>query len=178
MIYLGRPIDAWQILRDQGIGITNLNPISLDNLSGDDADADGLPNSLEIAINTNPLNPDTDQDGFDDRTELLNGYNPNGSEKIIFDNAFANSHKGKIFLQVESHGEAWYVNPANGKRYFLGRPADAFRIMSSLGLGISNTDFNNLQKILETFKFLNWYPFRVNVLIKQKTFKQIKFCYN
>ena len=46
-------------------------------------------------------------------------------------------------MQVESHGEAWYVNPDNEKRYYLGRPADAFRIMRELGLGISNKDFNS-----------------------------------
>lgn len=52
--------------------------------------------------------------------------------------------KGRILLQVESHGEAWYVNPVDLKRYYLGRPADAFRIMRELGLGITNV---NLAKI-------------------------------
>ena len=50
--------------------------------------------------------------------------------------------KGKILLQVEANGESWYVNPANGERYFLGRPADAFRLMRELGLGVSEADFN------------------------------------
>lgn len=49
--------------------------------------------------------------------------------------------KGKILLQVEQHGEAWYVNPDNSERYYLGRPADAFNIMRELGLGVSNKDF-------------------------------------
>lgn len=48
---------------------------------------------------------------------------------------------GKILLQVEANGEAWYVNPTDSKRYFLGRPADAFDIMRRLGLGVSNNDF-------------------------------------
>ncbi len=51
--------------------------------------------------------------------------------------------KGKILLQVESNGEAWYVNPENEKRYYLGRPADAFNVMRELGLGISNKDFDS-----------------------------------
>jgi len=51
--------------------------------------------------------------------------------------------KGRILLQVESNGEAWYVNPDNENRYYLGRPADAFQIMRELGLGISNKDFNS-----------------------------------
>lgn len=49
--------------------------------------------------------------------------------------------KGGILLQVESRGEAWYVNPENSRRYYLGRPADAFRLMRELGLGASNADF-------------------------------------
>lgn len=43
---------------------------------------------------------------------------------------------GKIFLQVEENGEAWYVDPDTNKRAYLGRPADAFKIMRELGLGI------------------------------------------
>ncbi len=51
--------------------------------------------------------------------------------------------KGKILLQVESNGEAWYVNPDNSNRYYLGRPADAFNVMRELGLGISNKNFGS-----------------------------------
>lgn len=42
---------------------------------------------------------------------------------------------GRILLQVEQNGEAWYVNPVNRLRYSLGRPADAFLVMRKLGLG-------------------------------------------
>ena len=52
--------------------------------------------------------------------------------------------KGKILLQVESKGEAWYINPDNLNRYYLGRPADAFRIMRELGLGITNSDLSKI----------------------------------
>jgi len=52
--------------------------------------------------------------------------------------------KGRILLNVEGHGEAWYVYPENNKRYYLGRPADAFRIMRQLGLGIKEIDFQRL----------------------------------
>lgn len=55
--------------------------------------------------------------------------------------ADASQLKGKILLQVQGHGEAWYVNPANGERYYLGRPADAFNLMRTLGVGVSNADF-------------------------------------
>src|SRR3990167_6767013 len=51
---------------------------------------------------------------------------------------------GRILLQVESKGEAWYINPSNLKKYFLGRPQDAYYIMRQLGIGITN---DNLAKI-------------------------------
>jgi hypothetical protein len=51
---------------------------------------------------------------------------------------------GRILLQVEDKGQAWYVNPLNNKRYYLGRPNDAFNIMRKLGLGISNKNFDML----------------------------------
>ncbi len=54
--------------------------------------------------------------------------------------AKAASLPGRILLQVESHGEAWYVNPQDGERYYLGRPHDAFALMRAMGLGVSNKD--------------------------------------
>lgn len=65
-----------------------------------------------------------------------------------FSNAttISNKLKGKILLQVESNGEAWYINPDNEKRYYLGRPEDAFQVMRNLGLGISNKDFDSFNK--------------------------------
>lgn len=46
--------------------------------------------------------------------------------------------KGYILLQVQQNGEAWYVYPQDSKRYYLGRPADAFEIMRKLGLGATH----------------------------------------
>ena len=53
---------------------------------------------------------------------------------------------GKILLQVESVGEAWYVNPVDLQRYYLGRPSDAFAVMRSLGLGVTEVDYERFQK--------------------------------
>lgn len=47
-------------------------------------------------------------------------------------------------MQTENNGEAWYVNPADSKRYFLGRPADAFNVMRELGLGVSEDNFKQI----------------------------------
>lgn len=49
---------------------------------------------------------------------------------------------GRILLQVQANGEAWYVNPVNKQRYYMGRPTDAFNLMRTLGLGVSERDFN------------------------------------
>lgn len=148
MYYLGRPEDAFAIMREQGVGITNANlnviPIGLGSLSGADSDGDGLSDLFEDAIGTDKNNPDSDGDSFNDYDEVAGDYNPLGAGEMGYDNNFASSHNGKIFLQVEGNGEAWYINPEDSKRYFLGRPADAFNVMRFLGLGISNADFNQL----------------------------------
>ncbi|MDP2736223.1 MAG: S1C family serine protease [bacterium] len=66
---------------------------------------------------------------------------------------FINSHTiyptnvlGKILLDVEQNGEAYYIYPKDKKAYYLGHPADAFRIMRELGLGITNSDLNKIQE--------------------------------
>ena len=58
--------------------------------------------------------------------------------------ALANKLSGRILLSVEEKGEAWYVYPENNRRYFLGRPDDAFKIMRELGLGISQADWQEI----------------------------------
>jgi len=148
MHYLGKPADAFNVMREQGIGITNADlekiPLGLDNLSGQDTDGDGLSDLFEDAIGTEKNNKDSDGDGFEDFVEIKNGYNPKGAGKLNPDKNFTEKHSGKIFLQVENKGEAWYINPKNGKRYFLGRPSDAFNVMRNLGLGISNENFEKM----------------------------------
>lgn len=149
MYFLGRPDDAFRVMREQGIGISNENlkkiPIGgIEDLFGDDSDGDGLTDMFEDAIGTDKNKKDTDGDGYDDKSELNNGYNPNGTGDVSTSKSFSLASQGKIFLQVEQNGEAWYISPINNKRYFLGRPNDAFNVMRNLGLGISNTNFDNL----------------------------------
>ena len=57
----------------------------------------------------------------------------------------AASLSGRILLQVQSHGEAWYVNPVDEKRYYMGRPDDAFALMRSFGLGAKDADIGAYQ---------------------------------
>jgi len=52
---------------------------------------------------------------------------------------------GRILIQVESHGEAWYVNPKDGLRYYLPNGDEAFKVMKTLGVGMSNYDIERMK---------------------------------
>jgi len=151
MYFLGRPDDAFLVMREKGIGISNANlekiAISLAiKSSGPDSDGDGLSDILEDAISTNKYKSDSDGDGFSDLSEVSNSYDPTsaGGKRYSLDSSFSLSNQGNIFIQVERNGEAWYVNPGDKMRYFLGRPVDAFSVMRELGLGISEEGFGAL----------------------------------
>lgn len=148
--YLGKPQDAFNLMRNLGIGINsgNLDKIPIGFFaSSADFDRDGLSDDLEDALGANPNKVDTDNDGFDDKIEIENHYNPAGAGKYAIDQNFTAKNAGKIFLQVEKNGEAWYVNPADLKRYYLSRPNGAFAIMKQLSLGISNDDLSVIEKM-------------------------------
>jgi len=146
--YLGRPLDAWDLMREQGIGISNkdLDKIQVGILKENikDSDNDGLGDSLELTLGLDPFLSDSDRDGFKDGKELEENFNPQGSGKIIIDHNFSLKNSGKIFLQVEKNGEAWYINPDDLRRYYLGRPVDAFNLMRFLGLGISDSNIGKI----------------------------------
>ena len=80
-------------------------------------------------------------------TALSFGFNPglNGSFFTASVSQAATNLNGRILLQVQDKGQAWYVNPLDGRRYYLGRPADAFSLMRSLGLGVTNSDIQKFQ---------------------------------
>jgi hypothetical protein len=63
---------------------------------------------------------------------------------IINTTVFDDSLAGMILLDVERHGEAYYIYPKDHKKYYLGRPEDAFKIMRQLGLGATNFDIANI----------------------------------
>lgn len=147
--YLANGASAFQIMRQAGVGITNNDlkkiPIGLDSrFNLQDSDGDLLADGVEVALGTDPYHSDTDKDGYLDGEEVRNSYNPLGSGNLSHDNTFTTKQLGKIFLQVEKNGEAWYVNPADSKRYYLGDGASAFEIMRFLSLGITNEDLNSI----------------------------------
>ena len=150
-IPLNSPRDAFETMKQTGQGITNDDlsriPIGvLQGQPGEDDDDDGLNNELEKALETDPRSPDTDNDGYNDAIEVRNQYDPTGSGKYKTDPEFTRKHLGKIFLQVEKNGNAWYVAPAREKRYLLSGPKKALHVMKELGLGISNYDLGRIPK--------------------------------
>ncbi len=100
--YLGRPSDAFALMRELGLGIKEL--------------------------------------------EFQKLVKENMPADIVGDLALAKKLSGKIILQVEKNGEAWYVNPDNLRIYYLGRPNDAFQIMRKLSLGISRENLAKIHK--------------------------------
>lgn len=53
--------------------------------------------------------------------------------------------RGYILLDVQSHGEAWYLNPTDNSRYYMKDGAIAYEMMRSFGLGISEVDYQRLE---------------------------------
>ena len=76
---------------------------------------------------------------FSDRKIQKAGSDTLGDTNLV------NRLKGKILLQVEKNGEAWYVNPNDGKRYYMKNGETAYQIMRNLSLGITNA---NLERLL------------------------------
>ncbi len=65
-----------------------------------DADEDGLPNTNEWAIGTDPRNSDTDGDGFGDKLEVDNGGSPTVSDQWRID-------------YINANGDAFDLYPSN-----------------------------------------------------------------
>lgn len=62
----------------------------------------------------------------------------------------ASKLKGRILLQVESHGEAWYVRSKDLKRYYMKDGAAAYSIMRFFSLGIGDGDLAKIPQVSDT----------------------------
>lgn len=145
-VYMKNGDAAYALMRDFGLGISNADlvkiPVGFHDYGvydGDD-DGDGIPNFTETTLGTDAHNPDSDNDSFNDKQELINGFDPLGPSKLNYDYALAHRLGGRILLQVESKGEAWYVNPNDHKRYYMKNGLVAYQMMRYMSLGISNQD--------------------------------------
>lgn len=72
------------------------------------------------------------------------------SKQPIHDPNFLSRVKGYILLQVQEHGEAWYVDPVTQKRSYMKDGAVAYQMMRSFGLGITDSDLSNLSEMNTT----------------------------
>jgi len=148
--YLKDGQSAYIALNAFGLGISNDDiakiPIGIESRAEiADTDQDGLDDKLEEALGTDINNSDSDNDGYSDGDEVKNGFSPLGSGVIVANQQLADQLKGKILLQVQSRGEAWYVNPVDGKRYYMKDGDQAYQIMRFLSLGITNDDLRKIE---------------------------------
>lgn len=148
--YLRNGEIAYIIMRFFSLGITNADlekiPVGIEPRFEDaDADSDRLSDKMEEGLGTDPLSADTDNDGVGDGDEVLvYSTHPLREGRLVYSPVLVSRLLGKILLQVESRGEAWYVHPADGKRYYMKDGASAYQIMRFLSLGTSNRDLNKL----------------------------------
>lgn len=77
----------------------------------------------------------------------------NQSSSVCSVNPMANRLKGKILLQVEKNGEAWYVDPIKCRAIYMADGNSAYQIMRYLGLGITNNDLAKIQRGYISDKF-------------------------
>lgn len=76
---------------------------------------------------------------------IVNGViNREQSLVVKKDTQLTNRLKGKILLQVESKGEAWYVSPSDGKKIYMANGNEAYNLMRNKGVGISNKDLGKI----------------------------------
>ncbi len=147
--YLKDGTTAYSLMREAGLGISNVDlakiPVGFEDRFNDtDTDGDGLADKLESGLGTDPNKIDTDGDGVKDKAEILAGTNPLGTGTLSSDNSLVNRLRGRIVLQVQSRGEAWYIDPSDGKRYYMRDGEAAYQIMRFRSLGITDSDLSKI----------------------------------
>jgi len=147
--YLNDGNSAYNVMQIFGLGISNDDlakiPIGiLDEADIVDSDGDGLDDKLEESLGTDMFNPDTDNDGYLDGTEVKYSYHPKAIGKFPYEFDFGEHLAGKILIQVESRGEAWYLNPDDGKRYYLKDGYTAYQLLNMLSSQVSTDELRSI----------------------------------
>lgn len=82
-LFMGWSGDVTNDYTEANIIIPVVRPISVTATFSDDADGDGLLNTNETALGTNPRNRDSDGDGLSDPNELVAGTSPTNSASVL-----------------------------------------------------------------------------------------------
>lgn len=75
---------------------------------------------------------------------------PNAVDAAVYDSALATRMHGRILLQVEEHGEAWYVRAKDSNRYYMKDGAAAYSIMRFFSQGITDADLAKIPSVANT----------------------------
>lgn len=112
---LSGPVDT------DGDGISDQEENSLKtNPNSPDSDGDSLFDYDEVRIyHTDPLNKDTDGDGYLDGEEVNNGYNPNGSGKLLDFSLITNGQEQKVLENPNLDTSNWkdFSSISNGLKF-------------------------------------------------------------
>jgi formylglycine-generating enzyme required for sulfatase activity len=82
-LFMGWSGDASGDYTEETIIIPMVRPVSINAIFSDDADDDGLLNTNETTLGTNPRSKDSDEDGMDDPHELIAGTSPTNRASVL-----------------------------------------------------------------------------------------------
>lgn len=107
-------------------------------LDKNDADKDGLNDSLELKFKTDPLNPDSDNDGYKDGEEVYWGYDPlSSSKKKLNQKILIDLKKQKMQYLVS--GSVLKEFPVSSGKPSMKTPSGSFKITNKNKKAWSNT---------------------------------------
>lgn len=83
----------------------------------------------------------------DDNDASISTYEKN---EELFDKQFAQTLHGRILLQVQANGEAWYIRSNDSMRYYMKDGETAYQMMRLFSLGITDENLAKIPAIANT----------------------------
>lgn len=115
-----------------------------------DSDGDGLPDTVENALGTNPSNVDSDGDNYPDGIEVYNGYNPQkgGADRSLERSVEVDLSKQQLYFLM--NGVKINSMPVSTGLPSMKTPTGTFKILRKLpvvnyigpGYNLPNTQWN------------------------------------